>query len=88
MVVIAYYCVSRGTYTLGASVEKKRGKCYLFQVHTDTYLLRAKRNHRSTIVSSCFVCRRWQLNAAMLSRPTDLSALVTLSQNRPEVRAG
>lgn len=28
---------------------------------------------------------RWQLNAAMLSRPADLSALVTLSKNKPEV---
>lgn len=29
---------------------------------------------------------RWQLNAAMLSRPADLSALVTLSQHKPAVR--
>eukprot|EP00904_Undaria_pinnatifida_P002427 jgi/Undpi1/12185/HiC_scaffold_5.g01861.m1 len=27
---------------------------------------------------------RWQLNAAMLSRPADLSALVTLSQSKPK----
>ncbi|CAM9297046.1 unnamed protein product [Ectocarpus sp. 4 AP-2014] len=27
---------------------------------------------------------RWQLNASMLSRPADLSALVTLSQSKPE----
>ncbi|CAN0002731.1 unnamed protein product, partial [Discosporangium mesarthrocarpum] len=27
---------------------------------------------------------RWQLNAAMLSRPADLSVLVTLSQSKPE----